>query len=60
MTDALMTLCEYSMDYGDAPFKQKAAATIGREIPGIGNEKIRAKTADNVEKIRSGGKDFCV
>jgi 2-iminoacetate synthase len=60
LPNALMTLCEYSMDYGDASFKQKAAATIAREIPGIGNEKIRLKTAGNVEKIRAGERDFFV
>jgi 2-iminoacetate synthase len=58
LPNALMTLCEYSMDYGDEYFKQKAASAIGREIPEIGNERIRVKTRDNVEKIRAGGRDF--
>jgi 2-iminoacetate synthase len=60
LPNALMTLCEYSMDYGDGYFKQKASETISREIPGIANEKIRARTAENVEKIRLGGRDFFV
>ncbi|MDR2210388.1 MAG: [FeFe] hydrogenase H-cluster radical SAM maturase HydG [Spirochaetaceae bacterium] len=60
LPNALMTLCEYSMDYGDPPFKQRAAATISREIPGIGSEKIRARTAENVEKIKTGERDFFV
>jgi 2-iminoacetate synthase len=55
-----MTLCEYSMDYRDGHFKQKASETISREIPGIANEKIRARTVENVEKIRLGGRDFFV
>ncbi|MDR2519041.1 MAG: [FeFe] hydrogenase H-cluster radical SAM maturase HydG [Spirochaetaceae bacterium] len=58
LPNALMTLCEYAMDYGDEPFKQKAANAIAREMPTIGNAKIRAKTGENVEKIRLGQRDF--
>jgi 2-iminoacetate synthase len=58
LPNALLTLCEYSMDYGDAPFKAKAAAAIGRELPHIRNEKIRLKAEANVEKIRRGSRDF--
>jgi len=59
--NALMTLCEYAMDYGDDTFKEKAAAIIEKEIPHIANGMIRKKTIDNVEKIRSGaGRDFYV
>jgi len=54
LPNALMTLCEYSMDYGDDSFKQKAAAVIEKEIQHIENEEIRKKTIENVEKIRSG------
>ena len=61
LPNALMTLCEYSMDYGDEVFKEKANAMIDREIAGIGDEKIRGKTAECTEKIRSGGgRDFFV
>ncbi|MDR1899492.1 MAG: [FeFe] hydrogenase H-cluster radical SAM maturase HydG [Treponema sp.] len=60
LPNALMTLCEYSMDYGDSPFKEKAAAAIARELPGIQNEKIRMRTIANVEKIRHGERDFFV
>jgi 2-iminoacetate synthase len=58
LPNALMTLCEYSMDYGDPPFKEKATVTIDRELPGIVNEKIRQKATLNVEKIRQGERDF--
>ncbi|MDR2494920.1 MAG: [FeFe] hydrogenase H-cluster radical SAM maturase HydG [Spirochaetaceae bacterium] len=58
LPNALMTLCEYAMDYGDETFKRKAANAIAREIPAIGNEKIRGKTGQNVEKIRQGQRDF--
>jgi 2-iminoacetate synthase len=61
LPNALMTLCEYSMDYGDDAFRKKASAVIEREIPQIANETVRRKTAENVEKIRSGkGRDFFV
>jgi 2-iminoacetate synthase len=60
LPNALMTLCEYSMDYGDLFFQTKTAAAISRELPGIKNEKIRVRTEENVEKIRRGGRDFYV
>jgi 2-iminoacetate synthase len=61
LPNALMTLSEYSMEYGEDPFRGKAAAIIGREIPHIADEKIRQRTIENVEKIRSGGgRDFFV
>ena len=61
LPNALMTLCEYSMDYGDDVFKEKAAAVIEKEIPQIANEMIRRKAVENIEKIRSGkGRDFYV
>lgn len=60
LPNALMTLCEYSMDYGDSSFKQKADETIRREIPGIINDKIRLRTQQSVENIRGGGRDFFV
>jgi 2-iminoacetate synthase len=60
LPNALMTLCEYSMDYGDAPFKTKTAMAINRELPAIMNEKIRRRTEENIEKIRHGQRDFYV
>jgi len=61
LPNALMTLCEYSMDYGDDAFREKTAAIIEKEIPQIANDTIRRKTIENVEKIRAGsGRDFFV
>ena len=61
LPNALMTLCEYSMDYGDDGFREKAAAVVEREIPNIANETVRRKTVECMEKIRSGsGRDFFV
>jgi 2-iminoacetate synthase len=54
LPNALMTLCEYSMDYGDDSFRQKTGVIIDKEIMNIENEKIRQKTTDNINNIRSG------
>jgi hypothetical protein len=35
------------MDYGDGLFREKAAAIIDRELPGIGNERIRRRKLRN-------------
>ena len=56
-----MTLCEYSMDYGDETFKEKAANLIKKEILNISNDVVRNKTIDNIKKIRCGNeRDFYV
>jgi 2-iminoacetate synthase len=61
LPNALMTLSEYSMDYGDDAFREKSTAAIEKEIPHIANEEVRMKTVENVEKIRCGsGRDFFV
>ena len=61
LPNALMTLCEYSMDYGDDTFREKASIIIRKETPHITNELIQRKTMDNIEKIRLGkGRDFFV
>ena len=61
LPNALLTLCEYSMDYGDETFREKVNAIIDREIPGIADENIRRKTINCTGKIRSGGgRDFFV
>jgi 2-iminoacetate synthase len=61
LPNALMTLSEYSADYGDEPFRKKAALAVKNQIPNIMNEKIRNKTIENLEKISGGGqRDFFV
>jgi 2-iminoacetate synthase len=60
LPNALTTLAEYAIDYGDEAFKREAALAIERELPGIANEKIRALTRANVEKIRQGSRDLYV
>ena len=61
LPNALMTLCEYAMDYGGEIFRDKAAALINTEILKISNDVIRRKTSENIEKIRCGkGRDFYI
>jgi len=61
LPNALMTLCEYSMDYGDNAFKEKTNAVITKETENINNEKVKAKTIENIKKIQNGeGRDFYV
>jgi 2-iminoacetate synthase len=61
LPNALMTLCEYSMDYGDETFRKKASAILEKETLNIVDDQTRSKTIENIEKIKSGkGRDFYV
>ena len=39
-------------------FKDKADKVFSRELVNIENEKVRARVADNIEKIKSGERDL--
>lgn len=56
--NALITLLEYSLDYGDDEFKELADKVIEKETQEIKNEKIKAKTLEYFKEIRSGKRDF--
>jgi len=59
LPNALMTLCEYAMDYGDENFRAQAMAVIDENVATIENETIRVQTTENVEKIKANGeRDF--
>ncbi len=58
--NALMTLCEYMMDFGDENFKENANHVIQREIPKIENEKIRTLVEENIRKIKAGERDLYI
>jgi 2-iminoacetate synthase len=60
LPNALTTLAEYAVDYGDKAFGQKADAAIVREIETISNEKIRSLTTMNIEKIKQGERDLYI
>lgn len=60
LPNALMTLCEYMMDYGDDSFRQQADALIEKNIPRIKSDPMRELTRENIEKIKSGERDLFV
>ncbi len=60
LPNALMTLCEYMMDYGDEAFRKQANELICRHMPKIGNDEMRSLTAANIEKIKKGERDLFV
>lgn len=58
--NALMTLCEYMLDYGDDGFKARAEKVIQQEIPKIENEKIRHLVADHIGRLKNGERDLYI
>ena len=56
--NALMTLCEYMMDFGSDSFKEQAELVIQREIPKIANEKVRELVEGNISRIKAGARDL--
>jgi 2-iminoacetate synthase len=61
LPNALMTLSEYAMDYGDDSFREKTFEVIEKEILNIADQTIKEKTIKNVEKIKAGaGRDFFI
>lgn len=60
LPNALMTLCEYSMDYGDSAFREQADRLIEKNIPKIASDKMRDLTAGNIDRIRQGERDLFV
>ena len=60
LPNALMTLCEYSCDYGNGEFIKKADALIEKELSNIENEEVRILTANNIKKIKNGERDLFV
>jgi 2-iminoacetate synthase len=55
-----MTLAEYILDYGDNELHELGFKLIDEQVKLIKNEKIKALTAENIEKIKSGERDLFV
>lgn len=58
LPNALMTLEEYALDYGDDEFKDLTFRLIDKEVKNIENEVTRKKALENIEKIKNGERDF--
>ncbi|MDR7856784.1 [FeFe] hydrogenase H-cluster radical SAM maturase HydG [Tissierella sp.] len=56
--NALMTLLEYSLDYGDKGLQETVSALIEREIPKIEREDIKKLVLEKIEKIKDGERDL--
>ncbi len=58
LPNALMTLKEYSTDYGSNDFKQKVDKVIENSVQTIDNEKIKQLTIKNIAAIEQGERDL--
>ncbi len=58
LPNALMTLTEYAMDYGDDNFKAKADKIIQSQVEKIDNEKVKELTKENIVQIKNGKRDL--
>lgn len=55
--NALMTLMEYIMDFGDDEFKEKGFKYIENSIENLRNDKIKDILKEQLEKIKTGERD---
>lgn len=58
--NAMMTLMEYIMDYGDDELYNKGDAFINEEIKKIERDDIRQLVASNIERIKKGERDLFI
>jgi len=58
LPNALMTLKEYSLDYGDSRFQSLANKLINEKIECIENEKVRTLVLKNLLLLEQGQRDF--
>ncbi|MGL4254053.1 MAG: [FeFe] hydrogenase H-cluster radical SAM maturase HydG [Fusobacteriaceae bacterium] len=58
--NALMTLTEYAMDYGDSELQEKVFKIVEREIGKIAREDIQNYTRKSIQKIKNGERDFFI
>ncbi|MGL4989589.1 MAG: [FeFe] hydrogenase H-cluster radical SAM maturase HydG [Sarcina sp.] len=56
--NAITTLVEYSLDYGDPEFKEKAMRTALEVTSKIKNEKTKKIVEKNIEKLKKGERDL--
>jgi 2-iminoacetate synthase len=58
LPNALMTFKEYLVDYASDVTKASGATTISDQIQDVANETRRKETADRLELIENGERDF--
>ncbi|MGL5123238.1 MAG: [FeFe] hydrogenase H-cluster radical SAM maturase HydG [Fusobacteriaceae bacterium] len=56
--NALLTLMEYAMDYGDLELTEKVKKVVARELENINREDIKKLTIEKLEKIKNGERDL--
>lgn len=56
--NALMTLLEYALDYGDEDFQKTVDKLIGEEVEKIAREDIQSLLIERVKKIKNGERDL--
>ncbi|MGL5125244.1 MAG: [FeFe] hydrogenase H-cluster radical SAM maturase HydG [Fusobacteriaceae bacterium] len=56
--NALLTLMEYAMDYGDEELTEKVKTVIARELENISREDIKQLTKEKLEQIKNGMRDL--
>jgi len=56
--NALMTLTEYIMDYGDQDLREKGLAYVHKHAETIKNQTVKGKLKRNIEKIINGERDL--
>ncbi len=58
LPNAIMSLKEFSLDYGDKEFSELADKIIKDKINDIGNPKILETTKENLQKLENGERDL--
>nr|WP_288564343.1 [FeFe] hydrogenase H-cluster radical SAM maturase HydG [uncultured Romboutsia sp.] len=56
--NALMTLLEFTLDYGDEELYKKSLEIIDKEVENIEREDIKSLTKGSMEKMKKGQRDF--
>ena len=58
LPNAMLTLAEYALDYGDDEFKKLTFDVIKSERESISEEKVKVKFDEYLDLIKSGQRDF--
>ena len=58
--NAIMTLQEFTLDYGDKELYEKAQKIINSEVENIQRDDIKNYTKESLEKMKSGKRDFYI